>query len=358
MRLNVLLFALAQVALWGQEADSGFELRTTLTEAGAYSQQLSEAPRSDGPLAGGFRALLYPTLKINSHWTVAGTLQVHSRPYFFEEFSTQGYGVRGDILQLHLSYARIWNKYSVVVRAGQLSSAFGSFLLHYDDADNPLIDLPPSYGYYSKGVSTGGLAGAQADVSLGRVDLRAQFVNSSPANRRSIFDRDQYGNWSGGAGYTIRQGLHVGASAYRGPYLDRQYPYYFPGEAKPRELPGSAYGLDGAWGRGHWNVTGEWQRFVMTYRAIPTFIHTMGYVDARRVLNPRMYAATRVSYTRASVGSGREIYEVAVGFRPNAHQLVKVGYQIQQGPEVRGTLGNTFAVQLVTSLRPISMTWN
>ena len=43
------------------------------------------------------------------------------------------------------------------------------------------------------------------------------------------------------------------------------------GEAKPRELPGSAYGVDAAWGKGHWNVTGEWQRFIMTYRAIPTF---------------------------------------------------------------------------------------
>ena len=120
MRLNALLFALAQTALWGQEADSGFELRTTLTEAGAYSQQLSAAPRSDGPMAGGFRALLYPTLKITSHWTVAGTLQVNSRPYFLEDFSTQGYGIRADILQLHLTYARIWNNYSVVVRAGQL----------------------------------------------------------------------------------------------------------------------------------------------------------------------------------------------------------------------------------------------
>jgi hypothetical protein len=358
MRLTVLLFVFAQSALWCQEADSGFELRTTVTEAGAYSHQLSAAPRTGGPVAGGFRALLYPTFKITSNWTVAGTFQIHSRPYFFEEFSTQGYGVRGDILQLHLSYARIWNKYSVVVRAGQLSSAFGSFLLHYDDAENPLIDLPPSYGYYSKGVTTAGLTGAEAEVNLGRVDLRAQFVNSSPANRRSIFDRDQYGNWSGGAGYTIRQGLHVGASAYRGPYLDRQNKYYFPGEAKPRELPGSAYGLDGAWGTGHWSMTGEWQRFVMTYHAIPTFTHTVGYVDVRRTLNPRMYAASRVSYTRASVGPRRQIYEVALGFRPNAHQLVKVGYQIQQGPGLRGTLANTFAVQLVTTLRPVSMAWN
>jgi hypothetical protein len=358
MRFTALLFALAQSALWGQEADSGFELRTTLTEAGAYSHQLSEAPRSGGPLAGGFRALLYPTLKITSHWAVEGTLQIHSRPYFFEEFSTPGYGVRAGILHLHLTYARIWNNYSVAVRAGQLSSTFGSFLLRYDDADNPLIDLPPSYGYYTEGVSTYGLTGAQVDVSLGRVDLRAQFVNSSPANRRNIFDRDQYGNWTGGAGYTIRQGLHVGVSAYRGPYLDRQNEDYLPGEAKPRDLPGSAYGLDAAWGRGPWSVTGEWQRFILTHRAIPTFTHTVGYVDARRVLNPRMYAATRFTYTRASADPGREIYEVAMGFRPNTHQLVKVGYQIRQGPGLRGTLANTFAVQLVTSLRPISMAWN
>lgn len=358
VRRIVLLFGLAQLALWGQEAGSGVELRTTLTAAGAYSQQLSAPPRSDGPLAAGFRALFYPTLKINSHWTVAGAIQGYSRPYFFEQFSTQGYGVRADVLQLHLTYARIWNNRSVVVRAGELSSAFGSFLLHYDDADNPLIDMPPAYGYYYKGVSTLGLAGAQADVTLGRVDLRAQFANSSPANRRSIFDRDQYGNWTGGVGYTIRQGLHVGVSAYRGPYLHRQYAYYFPGEAKPRDLPASAYGVDGAWGRGHWNVTGEWQRFILPYRAIPTFTHSMGYVDARRVLSPRVYAATRLSYTRASVGPARQIYEFALGLRPNAHQLVKVGYQIQQGPNLRGTLGNTFAVQLVTSLRPVTKSWN
>src|SRR5947199_2973598 len=130
MKLTALLIAVAQSALSGQEAGSGLELRTTLTEAGAYSHQLSMDPRSDGPLAGGFRALQYPTVKITSHWTVAGAIQIHSRPYFFEEFSTQGYGVAADILQLHVSYARIWNKKSVVLRAGQLSSAFGSFLLH------------------------------------------------------------------------------------------------------------------------------------------------------------------------------------------------------------------------------------
>jgi hypothetical protein len=282
-------------------------------------------------------------------------VQVHSRPYFYEQFSTQGYGVRGDVLQAHLTYSRFWQNGSVAVRAGQLSSAFGSFLLRYDDADNPVIDMPVSYGYYYKGVTSYGLMGAQVDATLGKLDLRAQFVNSSPANRRSILDRDQYGNWAGGAGYSIRQGLRVGASAYRGPYLHRQHPYFFKGEANPRDLPGTAYGVDVQLARGHWNLTAEWQRFEMAYRAIPDFVRSVGYAEVRRVLHPRWYVAGRVSYQRASAGSPCNIYEAAIGFRPNAHQLIKAGYQIQQGPTFRGTLGNTVAVRLVTRLRLLSL---
>jgi hypothetical protein len=45
------------------------------------------------------------------------------------------------------------------------------------------------------------------DANRGKFDGRAQFANSSPAHPRCIFDHDQYGNWAGGGGYTIRQGL-------------------------------------------------------------------------------------------------------------------------------------------------------
>jgi len=83
---------------------------------------------------------------------------------------------------------------------------------------------------------------------------------SYPANRRSIFDNGQYGDRAGGVGYTITQGLRLGVSAYRGPYLDYEFPYYFPGEANPHVLPATAIGVDGQWGRGPWNVYGEWQR--------------------------------------------------------------------------------------------------
>lgn len=345
------ILALAPMAMWGQEAGTGFELRTTLSEQGVYSHVLSAAPRGGSPIAGGFRGMLYPSLKLNSHWTLAGTVQVHSRPYFYEELNTQDFGMRADVLQLHLSYARFWNKASVVVRVGELSSAFGSFLLRYDDARNPLVDMPLAYGYYYKNVSTYGMAGAQADATWGKLDARVQFANSSPGNRRSIFDKDQYANWAGGAGYTIRQGLRVGVSGLYGPYLHRAHRRFFRGEARPKDLPEAAGGVDVEWEQGYWSVNGEWQRFVMPYRAMPFYRRSVGYAEVRRALHPRWYIAGRAGYARATAGPPLEVYEVAVGYRPGAHQVLKAGYEIQHGPGIRGTLANALVVQVVTSFR-------
>jgi hypothetical protein len=349
MKRGLLIFCCVQAGLQAQEAASGFELGATLSGQAAYSHE-----HESDPLTGGFRAVLYPTWKLDDHWAVSGAIQISSRPYFFEQFQIPGYGAKTDILQAHLSYSKFWKDRSVIVRLGQLSSAFGSFLLRYDDAVNPLIDMPMAYGYYYKPVSTRGLTGAQVDATVGKLDMRAQFLNSSPANPRSVFDRDQYGSWAGGAGYTIRQGLRVGVSAYRGPYLDRTYRYYFPGEAKPRDLPGSGYGIDVEWAGGHWNVYGELQRFQMVYRAIPTLNQHTGYAEARRVLHPRWYVAARAGYQH-SVFDSYKAYEGVVGFRPNRYQLVKVGYQVLRDPDVRGTLANTLAVQFVTSFRAISI---
>jgi hypothetical protein len=153
--------------------------------------------------------------------------------------------------------------------------------------------------------------------------------------------------------------LRVGGSAYYGPYLDRQYAYFFPGESPPRDLPAHAYGLDAEWGWGHWNVWGEVQHFVMDYHVIPTFTQNMGYAEIRRVLNPRWYAATRIGYVRYSGGAdGSETYEFAVGFRPAAQELIKLGYTVQRGAEYPGTMGNVAAIEFVTSFRPISVARN
>jgi hypothetical protein len=330
-----------------QEANSGFELRTTLSAEGVSSQELTQAPRDGDAMTGGFRAMFYPIWKWNNSWSVEGAFQVASRPYFFQEFETQGYGVKGDLLQAHLNYSHFWKKASVTARLGVLSSAFGSFLLRYDDAVNPLIDIPISYGYYS-GVTLRGLPGAQLDATYGKMDFRAQFANSSPVNPRSVFDRDQYGNWAGGAGYTILQGFRVGASVFHGPYLDRQFAYFFPGESPPNTLPATGIGVDVSWGRGPWNAYGEWQHFQFDYHVIPTFREEFVYGELRRVLAPRWYLAARFTHMSASVGPSKQVFEAAVGFRPNTFQLVKLGYETD----------NTVAIQFVTTLRPISVAGN
>ncbi|MBV8730892.1 MAG: hypothetical protein JO336_13890 [Acidobacteriia bacterium] len=352
---NLWILAVLALAAFAQEADTGFNLNATLSATSFYSHLLSERPRDGEPLDAGFRAMLYPTWKFDSHWSLGGAMQFHSRPYFSEEFETQGDGIKGDLLQLSLNYSRFWNNSSFVFRVGELSSAFGSFLPRYDNAVNPLIAMPAAYGYYYKGVSSLGLAGAEVDMTQGKLDARAQLVNSSPANRRSLFDHDQYANWAGGMGYTIMQGLRVGASAYYGPYLDRQSKHYSPAEGPPRDLPAIAFGLDAEWAVGHWNGWAEWQHFQYDYHVKPAYIWHTGYAELRRVLNPRWYAATRLGYVESGSSGRSGDYEFSVGFRPGTNELLKFGYQIQAGSEYRGTLGNTATVELVVSFRAISL---
>jgi hypothetical protein len=94
----------------------------------------------------------------------------------------------------------------------------------------------------------------------------------------------------------------------------------------------------------------------MVYRAIRDFNEHTGYAEVRRVLSPRWYLAERAEYVRANAFPGYQTYETAVGFRPDARQLIKVGYQIQQGPAIRGSLANVADVQVVTTLPSFSLT--
>jgi hypothetical protein len=336
--------------LVSQEANSGVDLRATISGQAAASSLSTEPPRSGSPGSTGFRSVFYPTWKISDHWAFTGAVQFCSRPYFFESLSTRGYGTKGDVLQVTLNYSRVSDKGSILIRAGQLSTAFGSFLLHYDDAENALIDLPPEYGYYYAPVSSLGLAGAQLDVTRGKWDERVQFANSSPANPRSLFARDQYGNWAVGMGYTVRQGLRLGVSAYRGPYLDRKYEYFFPGEANPSSLPAHALGLDVEWAQGHWSVQGELQKFVMPYQAIPIFREQAGYAEVRRVVHPRWYVAARNGYTSANASGNIQTFEATAGFRPNNFQLIKFGYELEHQSVGPRRFDKTLAVQVVTTL--------
>src|SRR5262249_8107174 len=126
--------------------------------------------------------------------------------------------VRTDTIQTFLGYTFKYDAASVVIKAGRLSSAFGSFPLRYDDAENPLLDQPLSYittltlradqipcgtndllhqfyGSVAEGcggasgrasglvpVTLYGLPGVEADVAAGRIDARFQLTSESPAS--------------------------------------------------------------------------------------------------------------------------------------------------------------------------------
>lgn len=349
---NLLLFASA--AAWGaDEARFGFTDPVTLSFFGGQTSRSGESKVTPA-----FRANLYPTLKLGSHWFAYGAIQVHSAPYFYEELASPGRDVKVSVLQAYLGYSRIARGRALTVKVGQLTTAFGSFPLRYDDARNWLIDLPQSYGYYYTPVSVYGMPGAEVDVTLGRVDLRAQLTNSSPSNPRSLVQHDQYANWAAGGGVTIRQGFRIGVSAYRGPYLHRQYQYFFPGEAAPKTLPATGYGTDVQWGRGRVTVNGELQRFQYVYRAIPYYFHTAAYAETKITLTPRWYLAGRAGTRVRTSGLGRDqSYEMVLAFRPATGQILKLGYLAMQGPLSPGARDNVFGVQYVVTLNPPAVTW-
>jgi len=346
---GLVLLALAPIRLHAQEASSGVDLRATLTAQIVGSNELSDEPRSGSPVILGTRDVVYPTIKFSDNWFATGAGQFVTRPYYYSDFSTEGYGAKGNLLQATVNYSRVAERGSLLVRVGELSSAFGSFLLRYDDARNALVDFPPQYGYYYSPVSFLPVAGAQLDATRGKWDGRLQFANSSPANPRSIFASDQYGNWAAGGGYTIRQGLRVGASGYYGPYLDRHYAYYFPGEANPSKLPAHAVGVDGNWARGYTSVYVEVQRFVMPYTVISDFRETAGYAELRRVLSPRWFIAGRYSITSNSATGRLNVFETAAGFRANRFQLLKVGYETRLYSTGSESNSNTVAIQFTTT---------
>jgi hypothetical protein len=347
--IAILACVAAAHSISAQEAASGIDLRGTLTAQAVGSNELTQQPRSGSAMILGSRAVAYPTIKFNENWFVTGALQLVTRPYFYADLSTTGYGAKGSVLQATLNYSRVSPRGSLLVRAGQMSSAFGSFLLRYDDADNSLVDFPAGYGYYYAPVSLLGVAGAQVDGARGKFDGRLQFANSSPTNPRSLFAHDQYGNWAGGGGYTIRQGLRAGVSGYRGPYLNRSYAFFFPGEAKPSSLRAHAVGMDANWAHGHTSAYMELQRFTMPYTVIPNFHESTAYGEVKQVLTPRWSVAGRYSYACNNVQGASNTYEVAAGFRPDRWQLLKAGYEEQQFRSSTAPDNHTVGIQFITT---------
>lgn len=403
MGLCVALILIAAAPLASQSSDFGLAVPVTISAGGMYSHRLQIYDRKDDPYAAGFRLMVYPTLKLGSGWFAYAALQARSMPYYYYDafFSTRDH-INTDVIQAYVGYSHRFGKTSAVFKVGHLSSAFGSFPLHYDDSQNLVIDQPLTYiteiplradqitcgvtdqghqSYGSVGASCGGAAGrapglmpvtlyglpaAEADVSSGRVDLRAQLTGSSPANTQNFLHAGQYLQWAAGGGYTIVQGFRVGASAFRGPYLDRSVTPWLPAGTSIRSFSATGLGLDVQYARGWWTVNGEMQHFTFpspNWVVSPSFLSS--YVEAKRMLSPRFYLAGRAGRLTAGSVTDRTglsmsefapaltSIEFATGVWFNRHQSLKVSYSWLKSPGSLESEYNVLGFQFVTTLRAL-----
>ena len=352
--IAILAASLLTPFLLAQEARYGVAVPMTFSAQALHTHRAAPAG-AGSPLAGGLRAMLYPSVKLGEHWFGYGAVQVNRTPYFFEEAGSAARETEASVVQAYIGYSRVAKDRAITVKAGQLTSAFGAFPLRYDDMRNSLIDVPLGYGEYYVPVSLYGIPGAEVDLVYKQIDARLQFTNSSPNNPRKLWQSDQYGTWTTGAGVAIRQGLRVGASMYRGPYLDRSHRFFRANEAPPKTLPALGYGIDVQAAKGRWTVSGEAQRFQMAYRAAPYFFTSIAYAEAKYTLSPRWYLAGRSGSRWRTSNLGRDDrWEAVAGFRPAARHLIKFGYEAVRSKSSPGTRDNIAAIQYVVQIQPPS----
>ena len=392
------LYCAAAVLANAQDSNSGISVPVTLSGGAMYTQRLQVANAAASPYTSGFRAAFYPTVKLGSHWFAYAAIDARLSPFLYYDAYNPNHVWETNVIQAFLGYSIRTEKNVVVIKAGQLASAFGSFPLRYDDTENPLPDQPLSYiqrltlrtdqipcgvndllvQHYGSirnacGGAAGrapgltpvtlyGLAGLEVDFSGHRLDGRLQITNSSPANPQPVSLTGEYAQWTAGGGYTIRQGFRVGGSAFRGPYLSPVIASILPMGTSLRSFPATAVGLDAQWARGHFSAAGEWQRFQFDSPRLagaPSVASTYG--ELKTELTPRLFVAVRAGWMTpggAADTSGISTdqfapnlgsYELGAGTWINRHQLLKGSYEWLQIQGRSGISLNVLGVQLVTT---------
>jgi hypothetical protein len=390
-----------------QDSTFGISVPVTVSGGAMYTDRLQLAEPDQSPFSAGFQAMLYPTVRLGSHWFAYSAMQFRLSPYLYYDAYDPEHEWYVQAIQAFVGYQIHGEKTSVVIKAGRLSSAFGAFPLHYDDADNALLDQPLSYiqtlalrndqipcgvadllqqhyGYVWNGcggspggglgltpVSLYGLPGLQAEISSHRLDGRIQVTSGSPSDPLSLSHAPEYAQWVAGGGYTIEQGFRVGISGFRGPYLAPDAAAVLPSGTSVRDFPASGLGVDVQWALGHWSASGEWQRFqydLPGFSQAPSITST--YFEAKRILTPRFYVAGRAGWFRpggAADGSGAFTdqfsanigsYELGGGCWLNRHQLIKASYEWLRIQNFPGTRTNVLGVEFVTTFHAVDQAFH
>jgi hypothetical protein len=403
-KIAAALLGLSGIPAMAQE--SGVSMPITLSGGALYSQRLQLGNPSNSPAAVGFRAVLYPTVKLGSHWFGYAAVQLRESPYFYYDAFFPEHEFYTTVMQAFIGYSVRKGNTAVVIKAGELSSAFGAFPLRYDDADNPLLDQPLSYitevplrtdqipcgtsdlthqnyGFVNNscgGTAGGGagltpvtlysLPGAEVDLSSGHFDGRFQVTSGSPANPRDISQVGQYLQWAAGGGYTIRQGFRIGMSGFRGPYLNENVAPLLPAGSTLRSFPASAVGVDAQWALGRWSVDGEWQKLWFdspNFTTAPSF--TSGYGEVKTVITPRLFVAGRAGWLKpgsvadnSGVTSGQfastlQAYELGAGYWLGRNELLKGSYEWMHIQGLSGTKFDVVGMQFVVRFNSLGLTF-
>jgi hypothetical protein len=219
-----------------------------------------------------------------------------------------------------------------------------------------------------------GLPGIEAQLSWSRLDARVQITNSSPANPQSLLSRSQFAQWTAGAGYSFHQGLHLGISVFRGPYMEHVVGPFLPAGSSVTDFTASGLGFDAQWLGGPWSLEGEWQHFRF---ALPGFIQSPAiqgaYLQVKRIISPTVFAAIRSNWEQpggavdafgaatSQIDARQETEELVLGYRISRFQLLKTGFTFSERNQWSLGRGNWpaeqhlgFELQLVTSLSALS----
>jgi hypothetical protein len=226
--LWVILCGALAIPVQSQDSNYGFSLPVTVSGGAMYTGRVQVEDPGSAPVTGGFRIMLYPTLTLGRHWFFYAAEELRFTPYFYYDAYEPDHDWYLQAQQAYVGYQIRGEKTSVVFKAGNLASAFGAFPLHYDDADNALLDQPLSYIQYlglrndqlpcgvadvmgqnpfavsnhcggPPGADEGmapvnlyGMPGIQAEVSSHRLDGRIQVASGSPSSPLSLSHATQY----------------------------------------------------------------------------------------------------------------------------------------------------------------------
>ena len=358
------------ISMLGQEASSGVSVPVTISGALRLTHELGETT-SVNP---GFRVVASPTISLGTHWFAYSALEAHSSSYFQYRTGKENTSpVQVNVMQAFVGYLRTSSKGSVMIKAGQISSEFGLFPADYEDSKMPLINPPLVYmtnlplrpdqlpcgtpdvlsqeydsavafrcggsaqqRYGATPVTLYGLPSIESQISVARFDARLQVSNSSPVNPHGLTSNSQFAQWTAGGGYTTRQGLHVGMSGFKGPYLDENLVPLLSAGTNLRSFSASGIEADARWSRGPWSGQAEWLHFSF---ALPGFAispsESAAYAEMKLILSPRVFVAARLNtetfggmkdqagLTASKAAGPQQVYEFGLGYRLNRQQLLK-----------------------------------